>query len=582
MKKQIYRLTLIMVPIMLLFSCSKDKFSEKDALDSQQKVDLLVTVIDASSSLAPVQGATVKVVVDSTVVSHTTNANGTTVFTGVNIGGDITVSVSKANFTSVMTTVWTGTQSYRQTQVSKVISLYSLDPTKIATISGRLTMQSDLTDRNREVAAGVIVKARNNSLNSTTEQLFTATTDADGKYSISVPVSSSGNDIYLFYPEFTVNQKLAFVQQDKSVAVAERSVLYNSDSRPSNSLLLAIPAIPSIYATVAAPATTHGTGFALGSKPNKVSLNVNCGLLLIDGGAGYNGGVSINNYQLSFSPGASGGIAEKLYVDIVNGKITNIVSYVNVAGAVYNAPPTLLVPVGVTTPANIAIGFQTNYKIYVSNKGVNYIVFPKVSVETETYSSGGKVKAVDPDINDGSNNPLGINYLLTSRSVILGGVIKAAFAGDTLIAVTTNTFSSAPIFTVTGTTGQRAVLSMDQSYIGTDSTMTAINLVSGGFGYDPASPPVVTLTTLAGYGTGAVAKATVNTSGSVSAIYITNAGKKYVKNVNDYKNTGITGFVYDEPSYPDHYYSGVKPGDKVVQDVYYGTGYNILNQNFNK
>jgi hypothetical protein len=581
MKKQMYKLILLLVPAFLLFSCKKDKFSEKDALDAQQTIDLLVTVIDASSSLTPVPGATVKVIIDSTLVTKTTNANGVAIFTDVSIGGYIAISVSKANYTSVLTSVWTGPDSYRQTQVTALVDLYSLDAAKVAIFSGRLTMQSDLTDRNREPAAGVVVKARNNNLSSTTDQLFIATTDADGKYSISVPVSSSGDGIQLFYPEFTVNQKLAFVQENKTVAVAERSVLYKSNTPPVPGLIQNIPAIPSIYATVAAPATTVGSGLALGSKANKVSLSSNTTLRLIDGGAGYNGGVTINNYQLSFSTGASGGIAEKLYVDIVNGKITNIVGYVGVAGAVYDSPPTLLVPAGVTTPANIAIYFQTTYKLYVSNRGTNYIYFPLVSAETETYSSGTKVKAVDPNINEATVVTLGYNTLFNTYATIYGGIIKSNANGDTLV-TNSGPFASAPVFTVADLGTKRAVLSVTTGSINTDSTLASITLSDAGLGYNPSAPPAVTLTTLAGYGSGAISKVTVNTSGSVANIYITYPGKKYVKNVNDFRNTGVITATYDEPSYPNTSWSGIKPGDIIAQDVYYGTGYQIINQSFGK
>lgn len=582
MKKQIYRLILIMVPIMLLFSCNKDKFSEKDALDAQQTIDLLVTIIDASSSLAPVPNATVTAIIDSTAVTKTTNANGTVVFTKVNIGGSVAVSISKANYTSVLIAVNTNPESYRQTQVSTIVSVYSLDPTKIATIKGRLTMQSDLTDRNREPAVGFIVKAKNRSLKSTTDVLFTATTDADGKYSISVPVSSNGDNIDLFYPEFTVNQKLAFVQEDKSVAVAERSVLYKSDSNPVNGLLQNIPAVPSIYATVAAPATTTlGSGFALGTKANRVPLSSYSGYLLIDGGAGYNGGVTSLNYQLSFSPDPNG-ISAKLQVDIIGGKIANI-DFIIDNGASYSAPPTLNVNVLTpTTPANIAIGFETTYKLYISNRGTNYMYFPIVSVETESYSGATKVKAVDPNINDATNQVLGVNNLLSAYTIIYGGFIRSNSSnGDTLL-TSPSAFSSAPVFTIADINTRRAVLSVSIVSINADSTLGSISISDFGLGYNPTTPPVVTITTLGGYGSGAIAKATVNTSGSVSAVYVTNPGKKYVRNVNDFRNTGVTGTAFDNPSFPNTTFDGIKPGDITVQDVYYGTGYQILNQNSGK
>lgn len=583
MKKQIYRFILLMVPIMFLFSCKKDKFTEKDALDAQQTIDVLITVVDASSSLAPVADATVTAIVDSVSVTKTTNASGTVVFTKAKIGGNLTISISKANYTSVLTTVSTSPDSYRQTQVSIVVNVYSLDPTKVAIIKGRLTMQADLTNRKREPAVGVVVKAKNINLISTNDEMFFATTDADGKYSIAVPVSSNGDIIVLFYPEFTANQKLAFVQQDKSVAVAERSVLYKSNSNPVYGLLQNIPSIPSIYATVAAPATgSLGSGFALGTKANRVTLSSASGTLLIDGGAGYNGGVTLLNTQLSFSPDPNG-VSAKLQVDIVGGKITHI-DFIVDNGATYSVAPTLNVNIlSPTTPANIAFGFATTYKLYVSNRGTNYMTFPIVSVETESYTSGTKVKGIDANINDDNDLVLGAgtDYLLFFNTVMYGGIIKSSSNGDTILTAT-SAFSSAPVFTVAPAVTKKAMLLITTGSIYADSTLGFISILDAGLGYNPTTPPVITLTTLAGYGSGAVAKATVDMAGSISDIFVISPGTKYVKNVNDFRNTGVTIPTYDSPSSPITTYAGLKPGDVTTQDVYYGTGYQILNQSTGK
>ena len=123
MKTKLSKSILFLIPALLLMSCNKDKYSEKDALDSQQKIDLLVTVVDLSSSATPVAGATVRVVIDSTVVSQTTNNNGITVFNNLKIGGDVVVSVTKENFTSILTSVNTIPVSYRQKQVTAIIGV---------------------------------------------------------------------------------------------------------------------------------------------------------------------------------------------------------------------------------------------------------------------------------------------------------------------------------------------------------------------------------------------------------------------------------------------------------------------------
>jgi hypothetical protein len=577
MKKTWHKLILFLIPALLVVSCSKDKYTEKDALEAQQKIELLITVVDLSSSSTPVAGATVKVVIDSTIVSQTTNSNGITVFSNVKIGGEVAVSVNKENYTSILTTVYTNPDSYRQGQVSQVIGVYSKDAAKMATFKGRLTLESDLTNRKREPAAGLTVKAKNSNLKYA-DQLFTATTDADGKYTISIPVTSNGDYIELIYPEFVVNQKLAFVQENNTIAVAERSVLYKSNNNPNFN----IPSIPSAYATIAAPAATGmGSGFALGAKANRIGLNSNSYFLLINGGKGYNGGVTLLNHLMPFSADKNG-IASALQVDITNGVITNIDGFVD-NGATYDAPPTLnLNDLSPTTPASIEIYFRTSYKIFITNKGANYSsVFPVVSVETSNYSNYSLYKDVDANINDYSNQILGQNTILNSYAAIVAGKIVGKVGNADTLLTATSLLASLPVFTVIEPSVKKALISISAGNINsTDSTLTSITIDSYGLGYGPANPPVITIAALGGYGSDAVAKAVVSTSTtSLSSIYVTNPGKKYVQNVNDYKKDGTTSPTYDYPSYPNPGYSGIKAGDVIVQDVYYGTGYQIVNQN---
>lgn len=564
MKNQISKLILLMVPIMLLFSCNKDKFSEKDALNAQQTVDLIVTVIDQSSSMAPVDGATVILINDSTIVTKTTNANGIVSFANIQIGGSATISVSKTDFTSVLKSVYTNPDSYRQTQVSTIVSLYSLESSKIATFKGRLTMQSDLTDRDREPAVGFTVKAKNFDL-SFTGQLYTAVTDADGNYSIAVPVTSNGDDIQIYYPEFTVNQTVALVKPDNSIGIVDRSVLYKSATSPIG-ILTSIDPIPSIYATIAAPPAIGGSGFALSSQANREPIS-NSSVTLVDGGAGYAKGRTVSDTTFTLSPDPDG-VSAQIQVDITSGRITHIDWFVD-NGATYSEAPTLEQN-GATTAAVISINFVTTYKVYISNRGTGYTAFPSVSVETESYVGGIKVIDVEPDIS------------IFGDAVIYGGEIKGVTNGDTLIAVTADFYSSAPVFTAVNNISIPAILSVNTGSIDADSTLNSITIDAVGSGYNPDAPPAVTLTTLAGYGSDAVAKAVVNTSGEISDIVIVNHGMGYVKNVNDYRKDGEIFSTYDNPDWPTYNYSGIKPGEIIVHDVYYGTGYQVLNKSTGK
>jgi hypothetical protein len=47
--------------------------------------------------------------------------------------------------------------------------------------------------------------------------------------------------------------------------------------------------------------------------------------------------------------------------------------------------------------------------------------------------------------------------------------------------------------------------------------------------------------------------------------------------VNDFRNDGTITSTSDSPGTPITSYTGIKSGDVTVQDVYYGTGYQLLN-----
>jgi hypothetical protein len=443
-------------------------------------------------------------------------------------------------------------------------------------MTGNMKLLSDVTDRDREPAIGVLVKAYNQSMNGIGKQLYTATTDNDGKYEIAVPVSSNGDYIQITYPDIVADQKVA-LEKDNKISVTTRSVLYKSNNSPN----MYIPSLPSVYATIADPAANVGSGFTLGAKANRVALSSGLYTRLIDGGAGYNGGVTISDYQFSFSPDKNGKVA-KLQVDITNGRITNI-DYIIDNGATYDTAPTLdLSALAPTTKATIDLFFQTTYKIYVATKGSGYVQFPSVSVETNKYSSYTKIKLFDQNVNDWSNDLIGYSGLLNNYATILAGkIVNNGANGDTLI-TSSASMASAPVFATIENLSRKAIVYIYSWNINSDSTLSSINIDDSGFGFDPSNPPAVTLTSVAGYGTGASAKAIVNTGTTLSGILVANRGKGYVMNINDFRKNGSTSDDYDNPSWPNTGFSGVKPGDVQVQDVYYGTGYMELNKNTGK
>lgn len=107
-----------------------------------------------------------------------------------------------------------------------------------------------------------------------------------------------------------------------------------------------------------------------------------------------------------------------------------------------------------------------------------------------------------------------------------------------------------------------------------DSTITGFNLTQDGEGYDPADPPEINITSVAGYGTDAEFYAEVNSDGTFSAgsITIKNEGEGYVRNVNDFLGTGYTNNHNGHDFNGDTYINNVGPGDVEVSNAYYGTG----------
>ena len=239
---------------MVFVSCEEDKFTEKDAMDALQHIDIALTVQNGSSNTEAVEGATVTVVKDSSSVEKTTDAAGSVVFNDMPIGGNLSVYVNKENYTKAVFQISTSTDEYRKNQISESVKIYPLSGENMATVKGQLTIETDLTNRKREKLANQEVRVVNNSLGSNIEKSFVGTTDEDGKYSIKVPVNADGND-YLevkFPSSIDTTQTLAMgskgMYEGTYEVVTKPAVYY-----PGNYDASDIPAIPSASITIGAP-----------------------------------------------------------------------------------------------------------------------------------------------------------------------------------------------------------------------------------------------------------------------------------------------------------------------------------------
>ncbi|MGE0089170.1 MAG: hypothetical protein AB7S50_06805 [Bacteroidales bacterium] len=563
MKSIIKFFVLIMIAGLVFTSCEEDQYTEEEALEQQQLVDVVISILDASSDYSNLSGVTVKIAIDNEIVSDSTNSDGIVIFKDVKIGGNIVITASKGNYTSIIGEVSTNITNFRQRQVHETFYMYSLASDKITTVKGRLIYESDVTNRVPEPVVGAIVRVANNNLYNTNDQLFTGTTDATGNYEIQVPVNSNGDDyLYIYYPQIIDNQTVAMEQEDGTLAIVDREVVYNVSYNG-----FTIDGVPSIYATVPAPAgSTVGSGFALSAQAQNTELSWYSNVYIAYGGTGYSAGT------VDFSTGANGNAAQANIGVDGNGAITSVNIVDN--GAVYNTKPSLNISSLGGTGAVLDVQYQTTYTVYISNKGTGYLNFPKVSVEVTDYSSNILRKYVDDDINDNTDAILGDTYVLSYYSTIVNGVIypdNGSSNADTILYTTP--LASRPTFEVYNYPTIPAVLSISAGNINLDGTLASITIDDAGYGYDPFTPPTVTLNTIGGFGSGAVVKAEVNSSKQLSFIEVTNPGAGYLKNVNDFDDDGSTR---RNPTYSTSEIYNVISGQTYICNADYGTGWQLV------
>ena len=552
----------------LFVSCEEDKFTEKEAMESLQTIDVALTVQNGSSPTENVEGATVQLVKDSSTVEKTTDASGNVVFTDMPVGGNISVYVNKENFTKAMYQVSTSTESYRTNQISQSLKIYPLSGDNLATVKGQLTIETDLTNRKREKLANQEVRIVNNGLSSNLDRSFIGTTDSEGKYSIKVPVNpDGGDDLSVHFPsEIDTTQTLAMEANGNYEVVTKPTVYYSSGYDPSN-----IQSIPSAKVTIGEP-NDVGSGFELDVEAKGTPFSSYSQIELIQGGSGYE-----KDTIVELSAGINGNHAEVMIdVNTANGdpdssSIQNVYPSSD-NGALYTSEPTLDLSDLSGSGAKIDIRFESEYLVYIKDYGTDYQSIPTVSASYREYDGETIVKEIDEDLDDyenGAYNEIDQYQYRQFRNYLNlydGSIYPSnnAYDGDTLFV--TKGLTELPELSISTSTGQQAIIKLNQWDINSsDSTITDFYMEQNGQGYDPANPPQVNINSLAGYGSGAEFYVEVNSDGTIynGNIEIVDGGNGYVPNVNDYNNRypQWTGDV-----------SNVGPGESRIANFYYGTG----------
>jgi hypothetical protein len=577
MKRKLYKILVassVVIGILLSTSCEKKSVTQEDVINQQQLVDLILLILDASSpNTAPLDCAMVKVTAGEEVKEKATDATGVASFEDVPIGGNIPVEVTKTNYTTIKVNVNTNPANFRQAVVYATLNLYSLADSLMATITGYVTLESDVTNRESEVLpVGTEIKAYNQSMVGSTTA-FVGTTDAEGKYEIMVPVHNNGtNDIVLDFPDIITDQTVAVEDEDDgSLSIVQRETFFSLDQ---NSEFGAIPVIPSAWATIDPPSAATGSGLTLGSAVNPTTLIKDQSLIVnvTNGGSGYTDGYN----PFDFSEGINGLTAQLLlYAEDGALSMDDVANppFISANDALYRSMPTVDLNVG-GSGGQVSLKFSTTYDIYISNGGSNYVGFPVVYGQATAYNSDEDLVTVtDDNINDGTSDYFG-TFVLNFNATINGGIIESASGfGDTIS--TSSYLASAPTFGISYTpkaTPAEITLNINAN----DSVASSITINNAGSNYDPTAPPVVTIFNLPGFSTDATAVAEVGTNRSISAIEITNMGSGYVQNANDFSGNGVTWDTEEQPS--PNLGGGVwmiynlAPGNTYFQDAHYGTG----------
>jgi|GEM_PF-2893907 len=552
--------------IVFLFNSCEDTFTEEDAMQALQKVDLIIAVTDKSNYDQAVNGATVSTVIDGITVEKTTDTTGLVTFEDVSIGGNLNIYITKVNYTTTFTTVNTTPSDYRQATVSASVSIYSLADESLVTVKGQLTIETDLTNRTKEVVEGAEVKVYNQYLPNGSAKAFIGISDAEGKYEIKVPVNSTGNDyINVRFQSLENVARTVGLNVNNQYSVVTQNAFYDieGNNNPTD-----IPAVPSALISIGAPAAL-GTGFEIFTEVDTSTSRLTdatgnyWNMNMLQTGSGYFPNItgSDTTVWVYFSPDTKGLDTARVQLTFEkNGGLVSIdgmLDYGTWDGryAKYSAKPTINLNIGGGTGAEIHYNFRLYYNILISNNGSGYITLPTVK---KTYVSLG-VESIN-------------TYSLSSYAFINSGSIYSNSAGKLSME---GRYDSAPTFTIVVDESSQANAYFIPSWMNSDSTLDAgdYSWISQGNNYEPGNPPSVTITSLAGYGSGAEFRAEVLSTGVINNLELINTGQGYARNINDFRSSGTTGnYSGDYSSYSNSNLYNVLPGDSYTVNAYYGTG----------
>jgi hypothetical protein len=563
MKNLIKFLFVLAAGSMIFTACENDEFTEEDAMQSMQQIDLSLTITNGSTMGEPVDTATVKVIKDSKAVEKSTDSEGMVTFKDLPVGDQFNVYVSRDGYTTVVANLDLSTENYRISQVNREIQIYPLNGDDLATVTGQVDIETDLTNRESEQVSGLKVRVYNKNLTEdNTQKYYVDSTDANGEYSIKVPVGQEGSDLYVQFPDIERTQAVA-VEEEGEKMIASVPTLYNSTMYTDSS---AIDPVSSAYATIEEPGKV-GSGLAFGTKADAKLMSNTSNIAVFEGGSGYE-----NDTIIYFNEPGHNGDSAYVFVRVNttpghpdSSSIESLT--INDNGAKYSFKPSISFMGLKGSGLEYEFRFETAYHVYLKNNGSNYLKLPKISAVYKDWNGGDLFREVDRNLN--SNNELGGNNISNYLALKKNGKYYVNGNGDEDTLFTTKNLAKSPEITVKNNEKKQAEITLD---VNNDGTIGIGDEVFG-FGYDPTNPPAVTVESLADYGAGAEIEAEVGSDGKISKFELIDDGSDYVQNVNEYTVAISPHYKGFDDSQQDGYvHRNVMPGNTVYAEFDYGTG----------
>lgn len=309
MKTKIFFLSLIAIAITSFYSCQD--FSEEDALKAQQLIDLLIVVdSDIKQDRPLVEGAEVTITQFGETRTQVTDEFGTAAFPGAKVGS-FSYKVKKDGYYAFSGTSQNSVTNIRQSQMTTRVTLSPILGETFATLRGHVIIESDLTNSEPEPAEGAKVDLIYSRASGT--QVSTATVDANGDYSIDIPVSET-EPLY-------VSVFFGAVELDQKIAIRKFSNEIGSLTDPTNTVFPRVESITTLFQMSAATLLNNNVPT---NVPSVYGVAPNPQGNISDDRKAIISGVSVNSkgevIGLSFSDGGKyeGDLDKKVTVSIVS------------------------------------------------------------------------------------------------------------------------------------------------------------------------------------------------------------------------------------------------------------------------